>query len=100
MQRISKSVKNALNSKDTPEKSQKRAQLQTKAVAKTTAPIIKATPKKTRPFVEDVTLEEKHQLIAKAAYYRAEQRNFVPGYELADWLDAEAELETRLSRQS
>jgi hypothetical protein len=32
------------------------------------------------------------QQIAEAAYFRAEQRGFVPGNELDDWLDAEAEV--------
>jgi len=36
--------------------------------------------------------EELHQLIAKAAYRRAEQRAFAPGHELDDWLQAEAEI--------
>jgi len=33
-----------------------------------------------------------HLMIAVAAYYRAERRNFEPGHELEDWLDAEAEI--------
>jgi hypothetical protein len=32
------------------------------------------------------------QKIAELAYYRAEQRGFSPGYELEDWLAAEAEV--------
>lgn len=31
-------------------------------------------------------------LVAERAYYKAEQRGFVPGYELDDWLAAEREL--------
>lgn len=31
------------------------------------------------------------EMIAVAAYYRAEQRGFTPGDELADWFEAEAE---------
>ena len=31
------------------------------------------------------------ELIAVAAYYRAEQRGFAPGDELNDWFEAEAE---------
>jgi hypothetical protein len=31
------------------------------------------------------------EMIAVAAYFRAEQRGFAPGDELADWFDAEAE---------
>jgi len=37
---------------------------------------------------------EKHQnMIALAAYYRAEQRGFLEGDPVADWLEAEAEIE-------
>jgi len=35
-------------------------------------------------------------MIAWAAYVRAENRGFVPGAELDDWLDAEREVEDRL----
>ena len=34
----------------------------------------------------------REQMIAEAAYYRAEQRGFVPGNEMSDWLQAEAEI--------
>lgn len=30
--------------------------------------------------------------IAEAAYYMAEKRGFVPGYEMQDWLEAEKEI--------
>ena len=33
-----------------------------------------------------------HEQIAVAAYYRAAQRNFEPGFDLEDWLEAEREL--------
>ncbi|MGH7261030.1 MAG: DUF2934 domain-containing protein [Burkholderiales bacterium] len=36
---------------------------------------------------------ELYNFIAVAAYYRAEKRGFVPGGELQDWLEAEAEIE-------
>jgi len=32
-------------------------------------------------------------LIATAAYYRAEKRGFLPGYEAEDWLAAEREVD-------
>lgn len=32
-------------------------------------------------------------LIAEAAYFKAERRGFEPGYEMADWLEAEKEIE-------
>jgi hypothetical protein len=47
--------------------------------------------------VSAVSNEEKYQLIAEAAYFRSEKRSFAPGYELMDWLAAEAEIETMLS---
>jgi len=31
-------------------------------------------------------------LIAECAYYKAERRGFVPGFELDDWLAAESEI--------
>ena len=31
-------------------------------------------------------------MIAEAAYYKAEKRNFRPGYELLDWLEAKREI--------
>lgn len=36
------------------------------------------------------------QLVAEAAYFRAEQRGFAPGNELSDWFEAEADVERRL----
>jgi len=41
---------------------------------------------------------ELYNLIAAAAYYRSEKRGFAPGRELQDWLEAEAEIEQRLSQ--
>jgi hypothetical protein len=35
-------------------------------------------------------------MIAEAAYFAAEQRNFRPGDELADWLAAERMVDSRL----
>jgi hypothetical protein len=40
--------------------------------------------------------EELRALIAQEAYYRAQRRGFAPGYELKDWLEAEASVMTKL----
>ena len=40
-------------------------------------------------------MAERQMMIAEAAYYRAEQRNFTPGFEELDWLEAEKEIESR-----
>jgi Protein of unknown function (DUF2934) len=42
------------------------------------------------------TAQERHALIAKAAYYRAQRRGFRPGHELDDWLAAETEVDRQL----
>lgn len=41
--------------------------------------------------------EYRRALIAEEAYLRAERRNFAPGYEVEDWLNAESEIDTRLT---
>ena len=41
--------------------------------------------------------EDRSVLIAKAAYFRAQRRGFVPGHELEDWLAAENEVDQRLA---
>lgn len=37
-------------------------------------------------------LNEQHQTIAIAAYYKAENRGFDPGQDLNDWFEAEREV--------
>lgn len=41
--------------------------------------------------------EDRLRLIAEAAYFRAEQRDFAPGQELDDWLAAEIEVDALLN---
>jgi Protein of unknown function (DUF2934) len=43
------------------------------------------------------TTQERRDLIAKAAYFRAERRGFRAGHELEDWLAAEAEVDRQLA---
>lgn len=40
-----------------------------------------------------------HEMIADAAYFRAEKRGFEPGHEMEDWLAAEEEIVERLQKQ-
>jgi hypothetical protein len=40
------------------------------------------------------------KLILEAAYFRAKQRGFTPGYELEDWIEAEAEVMNRIGTRS
>ena len=41
---------------------------------------------------ELLTDEQRRELIATAAYYLAEKRNFEPGHEAEDWVVAEAQI--------
>jgi hypothetical protein len=76
-----------------------------KAAAKTTLPskaaarppTVAAKPKKGSSGPPPASgpglnVEERDRLIAQAAYFRAEKRGFAPGYELQDWVEAEAEV--------
>ena len=44
------------------------------------------------------TAEEKRRMIATAAYYRAQKREFADGDPVADWLEAEKEIEALLQQ--
>ncbi len=45
-----------------------------------------------------VTMEERRQWVATAAYYRAQRRGFTPGQEDMDWLEAESEVEAQIAQ--
>ncbi len=53
-----------------------------------------ALVKVTQQFLEPLIHDQRHELIAVAAYYLAEGRNFEPGHETEDWLTAESQLES------
>jgi hypothetical protein len=38
-------------------------------------------------------------MIEEAAYYRAEKRNFAPGFEAEDWAEAEREIDEKIATQ-
>ena len=48
--------------------------------------------------ISDVDPELRHEMVATAAYYLAEQRGFAPGHEAEDWRRAEAAVEKELPR--
>ena len=41
-----------------------------------------------------ICLPDRDAKVAELAYYKAESRNFEPGHELEDWLEAEQEFFT------
>jgi hypothetical protein len=40
-----------------------------------------------------ITAQARDTLVREAAYRRAQRRGFAPGHELADWLEAEHEID-------
>lgn len=44
------------------------------------------------PSASSVAEAARQKMVAEAAYYRAQKRGFVPGRELDDWFEAEAEI--------
>jgi Protein of unknown function (DUF2934) len=73
-----------------------------KRASKPRAPKATGAPAASSVVADNLTppppdLRTRRELIAEAAYFRAEQRAFSPGGELADWLAAEAEVEARSS---
>lgn len=48
----------------------------------------------------DAAAIPREQLISEAAYYKAEQRGFQPGNEMADWFEAETDVDRMLENVS
>ncbi len=70
-----------------------------KTVAKKTAakkaPVRrKAAPRKGSDAIIDK--RARYEMIARMAYFRAEKRNFEPGWELEDWLESERMIDRML----
>lgn len=94
----------AASSKKTPAKVAVKSEVKMKvdktAVAKSGAGANTgaAVPAKTRSKSggarpSAATAADRHSMIATAAYYRAQQRGFIGGDHVADWLASEAEID-------
>lgn len=71
----------------------------TKAKTKTTSSNTTAKKAKTSLQANALTDDRRRQMIATAAYYRAERRGFNGGNPEEDWLMAESEVDSQLSTQ-
>jgi len=61
------------------------------------APPVKTRTRRAKaPAAGPAGHEDVRASIARAAYFRSQQRGFTPGYELEDWLAAEREVERHL----
>jgi len=58
---------------------------------------VQRTKKTSATSTKSITASEREQLIAEAAYYRAERRGFQGGDPVQDWIEAEVEVERTLS---
>ena len=64
-----------------------------KSTAERTTSPAKAVPGVIKDNEPAIGALERLDWIARRAYYKAEARAFVPGLEIDDWLEAEAEFE-------
>ena len=48
------------------------------------------------PEEEKIMEEQVRAMIEEAAYFLAQKRNFSPGYELQDWLEAERQIDIQI----
>lgn len=48
----------------------------------------------------DISPEQRHQMIAEAAYWRAQKRSFMGGNPENDWYEAETEIDQLFSEPS
>ena len=46
------------------------------------------------------TPEQLYRMIQETAYFKAKARNFAPGHEVQDWIEAEAEVRRRIERRA
>ena len=46
------------------------------------------------------TPEQLYRMIQETAYFKAKARNFAPGHEVQDWIEAEAEVRMRLEERA
>jgi hypothetical protein len=83
-------------SSDSPPPKRSRAKAKPKDTA-TASP----KPRKTKTTVAPVAPEQRPPadmtaMVATTAYYLAAERNFAPGHELEDWLEAERRVRSEL----
>lgn len=95
-----KVVKKAAAKKQVAKKTAaKKAVVSKKAVRKKAAG--GAAPRKkqaAKSLHRTINARERYEMIAKMAYFRAEKRNFEPGWEQQDWFESERIIDEMLSR--
>jgi hypothetical protein len=87
--------KTAYNKATKPKASKKK--VAKKSAAKKKA--IKKTETTSSTEKAVISPRERYEMIATMAYYRAEARNFEPGYDVQDWLDCENTIDNMLKNR-
>lgn len=90
------------DAKKTPAKSPAVRAAANKVGSTQAASVEAKTPaiKKAAPYQNSVPVSPEHRyhMIATAAYFLAERRGFAGGYEMHDWISAEAEVDAGLKQ--
>ena len=69
--------------------------------AKSAAPKARSSAKPVAPVAPDSpTPEQLYRMIQETAYFKAKARNFAPGHEVQDWIEAEAEVRRRIDSRA
>jgi hypothetical protein len=79
-----------------PEKKAARPASKTAAKPASKAAVVPAKSKATQSKKTALTAEQRRYYVEVAAYYIAERRGFTGGSEMADWVQAEAEIDRLL----
>ena len=66
--------------------------------AKSAAPKARSTAQPVGP--DGPTPEQLYRMIQETAYFKAKARNFAPGHEVQDWIEAEAEVRRRIDSRA
>jgi|KBSSwiStaDraftv2_1062776.scaffolds.fasta_scaffold1330898_2 hypothetical protein len=82
--------------KTAPAKAKIPAPRARRVVAPVSAAVAVPKPENGKAGDPRLSPEERHRLIAEAAYFRASRRGFDGGAEVEDWLAAEAEIDGKL----
>ena len=71
------------------------ATVKSKKTSQKKKPVLSVKSKRKSNYKSEQDYQE---MIAEAAYYKAEQRGFIPGFEEEDWLQAESEIIAMLQK--
>ena len=65
-----------------------------------TAPDAPSVEAAARGSSNSLTPEQLYRMIQETAYFKAKARNFAPGHEVQDWIEAEAEVRRRIESRA